>query len=194
MKWINRLLTPDEQRTLLYLASLLLVGMALYASGVYRQRLTHTDEPLLNALAEDTPLVYDLRVATRDELVSIPGVGPQMADNILAWRETHTPTRRSDLLEVPGIGERTLMRIGEYFLPLSDDDTLPSPVSHEVEGPVNINTAEQWELETLPGVGPVLAAAIIAHRPYNDIDDLTRAPGVGEKTLERLRPLVMTGE
>src|SRR3546814_2709169 len=39
---------------------------------------------------------------------------------------------------------------------------------------VNINTADQKALETLPGVGPAKAQAIIAHRPYKSKADLKK--------------------
>jgi competence protein ComEA len=55
---------------------------------------------------------------------------------------------------------------------------------------ININQAAQAELETLPGIGPSKAAAILANRPYATVDDLTRVPGIGEKTVEQLRAYV----
>lgn len=56
---------------------------------------------------------------------------------------------------------------------------------------VNINTATQQELETVPGIGPSRAAQIIAHRPYDSIEELVQIAGIGEKTLESLRPFVV---
>lgn len=57
-------------------------------------------------------------------------------------------------------------------------------------GLVNLNTATATDLESLPGIGPSKAAAIIANRPYSTVDDLDRVPGIGASTLEQLRPLV----
>ena len=59
-------------------------------------------------------------------------------------------------------------------------------------GLVNLNTASAEGLMTLPGVGPSKAAAIIANRPYDAVDDLDRVPGFGAKTIEQLRELVTT--
>jgi competence ComEA-like helix-hairpin-helix protein len=56
---------------------------------------------------------------------------------------------------------------------------------------VNINTATQEELETIPGVGEARAMQIIANRPYASVDELTRISGIGERTLETMRPFVM---
>lgn len=55
---------------------------------------------------------------------------------------------------------------------------------------INVNTATQAELETLPGIGASRAQAIIADRPFASVDDLDRVPGIGQATLDRLRPLV----
>ena len=55
---------------------------------------------------------------------------------------------------------------------------------------VNINTATQAELETLPDIGPAKAATIIAGRPYGSVEDLLRVNGIGEYTLDSLKPFV----
>lgn len=56
---------------------------------------------------------------------------------------------------------------------------------------VNLNTASQAEIESLPGVGPALAQRIVDGRPYQTLEDLDRVKGIGLKMLERLRPLVV---
>ena len=58
------------------------------------------------------------------------------------------------------------------------------------DGLINVNTASLASLETLPGIGPVKAAAIIAERPFNTVEELERVPGIGPKTMEAIAPLV----
>jgi archaellum component FlaC len=61
-------------------------------------------------------------------------------------------------------------------------------MSLDEHAPVDANSAGQETLCLLPGVGPALAARWIAARPFETLDDLTRVPGIGASTVERLRP------
>ena len=62
------------------------------------------------------------------------------------------------------------------------------------DGQVDLNSATQEQLETLPGIGPVTAAAIIAWRDangrFNSIDQLGDVEGIGPARLEKLRDRV----
>jgi competence protein ComEA len=59
---------------------------------------------------------------------------------------------------------------------------------------VNLNTATEAELDTLPDVGPVTAASILAwrdqHGGFTSVDELLEVDGIGEVTLGKLAPLV----
>lgn len=59
-----------------------------------------------------------------------------------------------------------------------------------LEQPVDLNHASGAELETLPRIGPVMAARLVAARPLEDEDALDAVRGIGPKTLERLRARV----
>ncbi|SDN44264.1 helix-hairpin-helix domain-containing protein [Alkalicoccus daliensis] len=56
---------------------------------------------------------------------------------------------------------------------------------------IPINTAEQASWETLNGIGPAKASAIIQYReengPFTSVEELMEVPGIGEKTLESIR-------
>ena len=56
---------------------------------------------------------------------------------------------------------------------------------------IDLNTATTSELQSLSGIGPVLAAKIITGRPYKKVDDLLRVSGMGPKLLEKLRPYLV---
>jgi len=59
---------------------------------------------------------------------------------------------------------------------------------------VNINTADEALLDTLPGVGPSTASKIVSERetngPFASVDDLGRVSGIGPKRLDQLKDLV----
>jgi competence protein ComEA len=70
----------------------------------------------------------------------------------------------------------------------------PGPAKGAPTAPINLNTATVEQLDTLPGVGPVRAAAIVAwrntHGKFTTVDQLGEVDGIGPGRLEKLRPLV----
>ena len=55
-------------------------------------------------------------------------------------------------------------------------------------GKIDVNTATEKELTTVPGIGHVMAARIIAARPFRSADDLRRVSGIGDKKYAEIRP------
>lgn len=62
------------------------------------------------------------------------------------------------------------------------------------DGLISLNHGSESDLEELPGVGPVLAGRIVAHReshgPFEAVEDLLQVPGIGEAKLASMRDLV----
>jgi competence protein ComEA len=86
----------------------------------------------------------------------------------------------------------------QILVPKKGETPSGVPVAGAVSGGptalVNVNSADEATLETLNGVGPVLAAAIIQYRtehgPFASIDQLDEVSGIGPATLEDLRSQV----
>ena len=158
----------------------------------------------------------DLNRATRSELMAIPGIGPQLAERIVAHREGQGKFARvEDLSAVYGIGDATMNKMrpwvmveptdAEARVPIEPDRLtrkLPAgaPGVRTAAGPgrlIDVNTASAAELDTLPGIGPVLADRIIAERqkrPFANVDELRRVSGLGPKKLDAIRRFVTVSE
>lgn len=85
----------------------------------------------------------------------------------------------------------------QIYVPREGEAVAPSgggAASGTVGGKVNLNTADAAALETLPRVGPALAARILAWREANgrftSVEDLLGVSGIGEKTFAGLKDLV----
>lgn len=81
-----------------------------------------------------------------------------------------------------------------YVPRVGEDPPTGVGVDADDAGPIDLNTADAALLQTLPGVGPATAAAIIEHRerhgPFASVDDLLDVRGIGEAKLAALRDLV----
>jgi competence protein ComEA len=170
-------------------------------------------------LERDVGLDYrvDLNRASRAELMQLPGVGKNLAERILHYREAHGSFRQvNELRKVPGIGPAMMERLRPWVWIGSDEDEnepagdqnptsrKKKPAGSEDRPPgqreaalkgltININKASREELQRLPGIGPKMSQRIIDERekrPFASVDELRRVSGIGPKILARLRPFV----
>ncbi len=101
--------------------------------------------------------------------------------------------RRSLQLFAPGRTGRPL-RLWRAALLVAGGLLLSSSTSGAEVAPIELNTASQLELESLPGIGPKVAIAIIERRtgaPFEKVEELLDIRGIGPKMLENLRPKVV---
>lgn len=91
------------------------------------------------------------------------------------------PLTDGQQVHIPGPGE-------EVKAPVVASGSAP-------DGLIRLNSAPASELERLPGVGPVLAGRIVAHRdahgPFQSVEDLLDVAGIGEAKLAAIRDLVV---
>ena len=73
--------------------------------------------------------VVNINTATVEQLQLLPGVGPALAERIVAFRESNGPFQSTDELQaVKGIGEKALVRLGPY-LEVSGETTLNTKIA-----------------------------------------------------------------
>jgi competence protein ComEA len=135
----------------------------------------------------------DLNKATAEEFSeTLPGVGEVTARKIVAGR----PYASVDDLAKAGIPARTIEAIRPHVTvapaapKVAPKPATPKAATPKAETPVNVNTATAADLQTLPGIGPASAAAIIAGRPFRTVDDLEKVRGLGPAKVAALRSLV----
>ena len=88
--------------------------------------------------------------------------------------------------------EITRLRAEQQAEDREDKDLIKfSSGKHAAPGSVDLNTATASELQSVSGIGPILATEIIKGRPYKKVDDLLRISGVGQKLLEKIRPALV---
>lgn len=76
--------------------------------------------------------------------------------------------------------------------------TIPQTDTSVTSQKININTAEAWLLEALPGIGSTKAKAIIAYRQKNglfyNVNELLKVDGISSNILEQIKPLITVSE
>ncbi|XWX02517.1 ComEA family DNA-binding protein [Aggregatilineales bacterium SYSU G02658] len=99
-----------------------------------------------------------------------------------------------DGAQLTGVNLAGILRDGDQVHVPSQADGANLPTALPSARTIAINRATMDELTALPGIGPALAAQIVAYReangPFADLAALDAVPGIGARTLEVLEPLV----
>lgn len=150
----------------------------------------------------------DPNTASEEELDRLPGIGPAAARAIVASRIAEGPFGDvGALTRVRGIGPATVERLaphlalgpgggggrarGAVTAPLRAARSAAPSANHQPARAIDLNRATAEELEQVRGIGPALAARIIARRDevggFGRVEDLIEVRGIGPVTLQSMR-------
>lgn len=199
----------EKYKTILMAAAALAIGLFLFISKSKEEPVAESEIPLFEEShiqdagppapeERNEPMYVDVKGAVKTPGLYRVKEGDRMIDAItLAGGLTEKADEKQlnlaqkvhdeMVIYVPEKGEEP----GEY-LPQFGQQSGGSPaVGEEVGGKVNINKADASQLETLPGIGPAKAKAIIDYREqqggFKQEEDLKNVSGIGEKTFEKLQ-------
>jgi len=168
---------------------------------------TKEGAPGSDAAVGDTPvLVHVSGAVRRPGLLALPA-GARVGDAVAAagglTEDADGPAINLARVVVDGEQVHVPVEGEERVLPPSGAVDAPGAAGPDPgggegvdgEGRVDLNLASAAELETLPGIGPTRAAAIVAHRqehgPFRVPGDLRAVSGIGEATFQNLAPLIV---
>lgn len=155
-----------------------------------------TPEPILVHVAGAVmqPGVYPLQPGARlqDALAAAGGLSPEANDQVL---NLAAPLNDGDRITVPTLVPTPLpVRSVPGAIELPTDSI---PLAPTVPGLVDINIATLEQLDSLPGIGPTKAQAIIDYRqangPFESIEEIMDVPGIGPVTFEQIKDLITVG-
>ncbi len=158
-------LTGSETRSMLVLGGLLLVGLIIVQVKRYQEK-------DLNSIV----------IKGAEELTELP------VENNSGEPSLKIP---DDEIESPG---EALNRSQIAYLDEESEEALKPPLVR-INDKIDLNNCTVSELETLPGIGPIIAGRIIEYRQqfgnFQSLEDLLLVKGIGTKRLEKIAPLVI---
>lgn len=214
---LSRFMTRREQFVLFFVACAITLGsvVILWTRGATEDAVlipaqdsqTVNKEPLTVAPSEELAPV-EIAVSVQGA-VRLPGLYTFTADNrvqdaiqaaggLAADADSSTVNLAARLQDATTLSiptrndDSSVQPIATYAVSQSGIPDAPVATG-SIPGKINVNTATSAQLETLPGIGPAYAQAIIARRnqaPFRRVDEITEVRGIGPKRFEGIRDLI----
>ena len=173
-------------------------------SGTPKESLQGSDLRIEVSGAVAIPGVYSLPIGSRliDAITAAGGWGERIDPlRIEICLNLAAPLTDGSAIRIPSRDDRFLLGVqgilcGTLYAAPGDiaaTDVAGSVATTATGGKIDLNTATAEQLDTLPGIGPVTAAKIIAARkeaPFLIVDDLHTRGIISDRVLQQIRPLV----
>ena len=146
--------------------------------------------------AADGQIVVDVEGKVRRPGIAVLPAGSRVVDAVRAAGGIRPGVDRTTVNMARPLtdGEQILVGVPSGSAPPGTPAGSAAPSGAPAGDLVNLNTADQAALETLPGVGPVTAAAILEwrseHGSFSSVDELLEVSGIGDATLAEIAPHV----
>jgi DNA uptake protein ComE-like DNA-binding protein len=178
--------TPAEKRALVFLSAVLSLG-----AGVRATKALSAEPPPPSAAARADLHRQIVAVDSADSVERVSGGKKHRSKRPV--RIGVSTVDGSDASVRPD-SAKTGKRRKKGAKLLADPSGQPRDIGVSPGGPVDVDRAQEWEILSLPKVGPALAHRILANRdslgPFGSIDELRRVKGVGDAVVEAITPYV----
>jgi competence protein ComEA len=184
---------------------IIIATIVAIALGTITYNVTKKEEYFEEFNIESTPEVVESNLEENDSKIVVHITGSIVNPGIIT---ADAGSRVIDIIEKAGgvTNDADISKINlaykvqdeeKIYVPnINDEDTTNYLTNNNVQGKIkiNINTATQTELETLPGVGPSLALSIVNYRKENGkfkrIEDIKKVNGIGDAKYNNIKDLI----
>lgn len=175
--------TKASERTTQLLAKPFEV-QTVFASALGRSRLSRIYARVITSTGEDLAAIL-----VREGLARTYGIGRATPDGQSAadYEDVLTDLELSAIMARKGIwADSDPDRLVAARKAMRDEDRwLKDQFGANTKFPLDVNSATITELETVPGIGPVLAERIVAARPFDSLEELTTVQGISTTTITK---------
>lgn len=188
--WSDLHYSQAQKRSLVLVAGFVLVATSFFILRSSSSSEAITPPPALTVDVAASTITIDVQGAVlHPGVYSIP-IGSRVIDGIKAAGGLAKNADPSDLNQARVIADGEQIYVYASAKGLAASGRAPQ-VRVRSSGYLSINRATAKEFEALDGIGPVLAARIVAYRkangPFASIDDLEKVPGIGASTLAKFK-------
>lgn len=177
--------TPAEKRALVFLSAMLTLG-----AGVRATKALSAEPPPPSAAARADLHRQIVAVDSADSVEHLRG-GKRHRSKRPKSIGISTSDRSDAAARPDSVGGSRRRRSAKLRLPSAGQ---PRDIGAAPSGPIDLDRAQEWEILSLPKVGPGLARRILANRdslgPFGSIDELRRVRGVGDGVVNAITPYV----
>lgn len=177
--------TPAEKRALVFLSAMLTLG-----AGVRATKALSAEPPPPSAAARADLHRQIVAVDSADSVERVSGGKHHRSKRPKAIGISTSDG--SDAAARPDSGNRS--KRGKRAKLRLTMEGQPRDIGATPGGPVDLDRAQEWEIQSLPKVGPGLARRILVNRdslgPFGSLDELRRVKGVGDGVVNAIAPYV----